>query len=87
MLLSLVMMQIIKSGVGRIVYGLNTPYYIHGVALFDYSAQPYSLNGDTIHFTDASYHYEIMDKSLILNGYSVSPLGKRNFTCFFELEE
>ena len=67
----------------RIEYSL----LYNGVELFDYSAHPFTLLGDTVHFPDALYHFQILDNSLILNGYGVSTFGKRSFTYYFELED
>ncbi len=58
-----------------------------GLELFAYSAHPYELIGDTIHYKDSRYNFQIFDKSLILNGYGVSQFGKSKFTYYFELDE
>lgn len=58
-----------------------------GVELSDYSATPYTLVRDTIHFTNTRYGFQIFDNSLRLNGYGFSPFGKHHFTYYFEVEE
>ncbi|MFZ1704857.1 MAG: hypothetical protein WAT79_10965 [Saprospiraceae bacterium] len=62
-----------------------------GLELFANTAHPYELIRDTIHYTDSihysRYNFQIIDRSLILNGYGVSQLGKHRFTYYFELDE
>lgn len=58
-----------------------------GLELHAYSATPYKLIGDTIHYTNSRYNFQIFENSLILNGYGDSDWGKQKFTYYFELVE
>ncbi len=58
-----------------------------GLELFAYSAMPYELIGDTIHFTNSRYNFQIFENSLILNGSGDSPFGKQRFIYYFEFDE